>query len=158
MKSSENLSTRSLVKTSIVLSLLFSGCGESAKPSRGVPVSGTITMGGVPLEGASVTFMNDTFVGYGTTDSSGKYSLVQGALPGQNKVTISKVEGGDVVVGDAESGMDSGQMEAAALGNSGADVPKLPVDLVPEEYSNPAKTKLTFEVPSGGESGVDFSI
>ena len=158
MKRSENLSKRSLVKTAVVLSLLFSGCGEAAKPGRGVPVSGTITMGGVPLEGASVTFMNDTFVGYGTTDSSGKYSLVQGALAGPNKVTISKVEGGDLVLDDLAAGMDSGQMDAAALGNPDADVPALPVDLVPEEYSNPAKTKLTFEVPSGGESGVDFNI
>ena len=150
---------RLLARTVIVLSLILSGCGESAKPSRGVPVSGTITMDGVPLEGASVTFMNDSFVGYGTTDSSGKYRLVQGALAGTNKVTISKIEwGGDVVFDDPASGMDRGQMEAAALGNAGMDTPELPKDLVPEEYSNPAKTKLTFDVPSGGESGVDFSL
>ena len=159
MKRLQNLSRWSLVKVPIACALLLSGCGDSVKPGRGVPVSGTITMNGAPLEGASVRFMNDTFVGYGTTDSDGKYRLVQGALPGQNKVTISKIEGGsDAVVGDSASGMDSGQMEAAALGNSGPDVPKLPVDLLPEDYSNPAKTKLTFEVPNGGESGVDFTI
>ena len=56
--------------------LLLSGCGESVKPGRGVPVSGRITLGGKPLADADVLFTNDTFVGFGKTDAEGNYRLV----------------------------------------------------------------------------------
>lgn len=147
-------SSRLLITVAV---LFLPGCGESVDPGRGVPVSGTITMDGVPLEGASVTFMNGTFAGYAHTNAEGKYRLVQGALPGSNKIVITKIDGGaEPVVNDPESGMDAGQMEAAAMG-TGVEVEK-PKNLVPDEYGDPNKTKLTYEVPSGGADGVDFSI
>ncbi len=140
--------------------LLFAlGCGDSPTPGRGVPVSGTVTLDGKPLEGASVTFMNGTFVGFGRTDASGKYRLVQGALPGTNKVVISKLPpGAEAVVSDPDSGMDAGQLEAQAMGSGKSVADLAPKDLVPEDYSNPAKTKLTSEVPDKGADGVDFNI
>ncbi len=137
--------------------ILMTGCGGEGKAGRGVPVSGSITLGGKPLDGASVTFMNGTFAGFGITDAAGKYRLVQGALPGTNKIVITKIIGGpEPGVDDAASGMDAGQMEAAAMG-SGVEVEK-PLNLVPDEYGDPSKTKLTYDVPSGGADGVDFSI
>lgn len=137
--------------------MLIAGCGEGESKGRGVPVSGTITMGGAPLEGANVSFLNGTFAGFARTDASGHYQLVQGALPGTNKVVITKIEGGaEPVVNDPASGMDAGQMEAAAMG-TGVEVKK-PKNLVPDEYGDPEKTKLTYEVPSDGADGVDFSI
>ena len=137
--------------------VMMTGCGGGGSPGRGVPVSGTITMGGTPLEGANVSFLNGTFAGFARTDAAGKYRLVQGALPGTNKIVITKIEGGaEPVVNDPESGMDAGQMEAAAMG-TGEEVEK-PINLVPDEYGDPNKTKLTYEVPSGGADGVDFSI
>ena len=136
--------------------VMMTGCGGGGSPGRGVPVSGTITMGGTPLEGANVSFLNGTFAGFARTDAAGKYRLVQGALPGTNKIVITKIEGEAEVVLDPESGMDAGQMEAAAMGTS-EEVEK-PINLVPDEYGDPNKTKLTFDVPSGGADGVDFSI
>ncbi len=137
--------------------ILIAGCSDEGKPGRGVPVSGMITMGGSPLEGANVSFLNGTFAGFARTDAAGKYRLVQGALPGTNKIVITKIEGGaEAVVNDPESGMDAGQMEAAAIG-AGVEVEK-PLNLVPDEYGDPTKTKLTYDVPSGGADGVDFSI
>ena len=137
--------------------ILMAGCGGEGSAGRGVPVSGTITMAGTPLEGANVSFLNGTFAGFARTDAAGKYKLVQGALPGTNKIVITKIIGGaEPAVDDAASGMDAGQMEAAAMG-SGVEVEK-PLNLVPDEYGDPNKTKLTFEVPSGGADGVDFSI
>jgi hypothetical protein len=141
----------------ITLSLILIGCGEKVSPGRGVPVSGTVTLDGKPIEGASVTFMNDTFVGFGKTDASGKYRLVQGALPGTNKVTISKIEGGAEIVENPDEGMDRGQMEAMAMGNTGK-TPTLPKDLIPAEYSDPRQTKLTYEVPATGGDGADFNL
>ncbi len=152
-----NCRTVSLQLLLPLCAILMSGCSEKGKPGRGVPVSGTITMGGSPLEGANVSFLNGTFAGFARTDAAGKYRLVQGALPGTNKIVISKIEGGaEPVVNDPESGMDAGQMEAAAMG-SGVEVEK-PKNLVPDEYGDSSRTKLTFEVPSGGADGVDFTI
>ena len=137
--------------------ILMTGCGGEGSKGRGVPVSGTITMAGTPLEGANVSFLNGTFAGFARTDAAGKYTLVQGALPGTNKIVITKIIGGaEPAVDDAASGMDAGQMEAAAMG-SGVEVEK-PLNLVPDEYGDPTKTKLTYDVPSGGADGVDFSI
>lgn len=143
----------------LCLLMLATGCG-SAESGRGVPISGTITFDGKPLEGATVTFMNDTFVGFGRTDAEGNYRLAQGALPGKNKVVISKIEGGAQpadVIEDPEAGMDAGQFEAAAMG-TGVKVPTGPKDLIPADYSDPSKTKLTWDVPAGGETGVNFNI
>ncbi len=146
----------------IPICVLFTvGCGGSADKGRGIPVSGTVTMNGEPIEGANVTFLNDTFAGFARTDASGRYRLVQGALPGTNKIVISKMEGGvESIVYDlnpeGESEMDAGQIDAAAMG-LGAQV-DLPKNLVPDEYGDPARTRLTFEVPKDGATGVDFNL
>jgi hypothetical protein len=145
--------------------LSAAGCGKS-NPGKGVPVSGIVTVDGKPLADADVHFMNDTFIGYGRTNAEGKYRLVQGAAPGTNKVAISKVEGGATPVEaaaaagltDSEGGLDSGQFEAAAMGAAGTKRMKVPKNAVPPEYSDPATTKLTFEVPSDGSQGVDFNL
>ncbi len=146
--------------SAVLACVLMAGCGE-APAGRGVPVEGTVTMDGKPLDGATITFMNDTFAGFGRTDANGKYRLVQGALPGVNKVVVSKLPPGAVdptVVLDPENGIDAGQIEAQAMG-SGKKVQDLrPKDLVPADYSDPAKTKLTYDVPAGGSTGVDFNI
>ncbi len=133
------------------------GCGDSTS-GRGVPVSGTITLNGEPLTGANITFLNDTFAGFGRTDEQGRFRLVQGARPGVNKVVISKLKDGvQPSTGDAESGMDAGQFEAAAMGG-GSTTAALPKDLLPPEFSDPNRTQLTFDVPGDGASDVDFNI
>ena len=150
----------------IVLGLLITisaaGCGDSVKPSRGVPVSGRITMGGKPLADADVSFLNDTFVGFGKTDAEGNYRLVQGAAPGKNKVYISKFEGGAAPSAgmqlNPEAGIDQGQLDAAQMGAAGLKKPAGPKQLVPADYSNPSTTKLSFDVTAEGSTGVDFNL
>ncbi|MEY2726313.1 MAG: hypothetical protein RLZZ458_2180 [Planctomycetota bacterium] len=143
--------------------LLISGCGESVKPGRGVPVSGTVTLGGKPLADADVMFTNDTFVGVAKTDAEGKYRLVQGALPGKNRVSVSRYEGGAAPpmasVQPAGEGMDAGQAAAAQMG-WGSERKKAagPKQLVPADYSDPTTTKLTYDVPTEGTDGVDFNL
>lgn len=142
---------------------VLSGCGESVAPGRGVPVSGTVTMGGKPLADADVMFTNETFVGVAKTDAEGRYRLVQGALPGNNRVSVSKYEGGQGPAPanpqPAGDGMDAGQQAAADMG-WGAQKNKTagPKQLVPADYSNPSTTKLTYSVPPEGASGVDFNL
>jgi len=142
---------------------VLSGCGESVAPGRGVPVSGTVTMEGKPLADADIMFTNDTFVGVAKTDAEGRYRLVQGALPGNNRVSVSKYEGGQgpaLASPQPEAdGMDAGQQAAAQMG-WGDQKKKAagPKQLVPADYSNPSTTKLTYSVPPEGGSGVDFNL
>lgn len=146
-----------------LLLVLSAGCGDSVKPSRGVPVSGKITLGGKPLADADVSFLNDTFIGFGKTDAEGNYRLVQGAAPGKNKVYISKFEGGAApkVAGmelNPEAGIDEGQLAAAQMGAAGTKKPVGPKQLVPADYSNPSTTKLNYDVGADGATGVDFNL
>ena len=80
---------------------LVIGC--SAKPTGMpdvAPVTGTVTLNGEPLAGASVIFQSESgHSAMGTTDSTGSYQLTapgnqKGAVIGLNKVKInSKLDG-----------------------------------------------------------------
>jgi hypothetical protein len=72
------------------------GCGDT---SEIVPASGTLTVGGEPLENISVTFMPDVTAGnsgptsFGTTDANGHFDLTTshnqpGAVVGPHVVTL----------------------------------------------------------------------
>jgi hypothetical protein len=81
-----------------VLSLVsLIGCGGNpAGYPATAPVTGTVTLDGVPLEGASITFSPATGrSSSGTTDAEGNYELnytgaIQGAMLGTHRVMISK--------------------------------------------------------------------
>ncbi|HID22366.1 MAG TPA: carboxypeptidase regulatory-like domain-containing protein [Planctomycetaceae bacterium] len=152
------------VLTAGLAMLVVLGCAGSEQSSgpKTADVSGTVYLDGKPLAGADVHFVSPDgkFVGYGQTDSQGKYTLVQGAVPGKNKVFISKLEMGESEL-NPEEGIDPGQMEAAAAalgtGEAGAEEGG-PKQLIPEAYSDPEKTKLTFDVPEGGTSEAEFRL
>lgn len=78
--------------------VLSVGCGGGPT----VPVSGTVTLDGEPLEGATVIFtpQDDGRPSAARTDSEGRYELTfsrdaRGALPGKHVVTISTYSGED---------------------------------------------------------------
>lgn len=91
---------RTTLATSLAIALvpLFSGCGEGG-PAL-VPVSGTVTINGKPLEGATVQFNPDLAANKDgryaedVTGPEGNYKLMtngrSGIVPGKYKVTISK--------------------------------------------------------------------
>jgi hypothetical protein len=73
------------------------GCQQGAARPKTVPVSGTVTLGGVPVAGAAVSFQaaDGSRSSIGITDDSGRYALTtfvrgDGAVPGDYKVAISK--------------------------------------------------------------------
>lgn len=79
-----------------VLTLGCSGGSNGNRPPT-YPVSGTITLNGKPVDGATVTFepMEGKGSAVGSTDAQGKYNLStfnsgDGAIEGQFKVSISK--------------------------------------------------------------------
>jgi len=149
----------------VILFAALSGCGGSEKPSRGsVPVSGTVTHQGKPLADANVYFFSDKFSGYGKTDAEGKYQLAQGAIPGENKVFISKMTGDPSAI-PAQIADDPGQIAASAsatnaAAQAGMSRPKKtgPAELLPPELSDPERTKLTFTVPKEGTETANFNF
>lgn len=137
------------------------GCGGGGRelPDT-VPVSGTIYLNGQPLEGAEVQFFTEEFVAVGITGPDGRYELAQGAVPGENRVLVKKLEGEGIGMGDpAETGLDPYQFEVAAeaAGNSAA-AKKIAQQTIPAHYSDPEKSKLTFPVPDAGTDKADFRL
>lgn len=148
----------------LLVSTVLPGCGSGgATGPHTVRVSGTVSLEGKPLAGAEIRFVSDKFSGYGLTNSEGKYDLVQGAVPGKNKVFISKIEGGknisEAIAGDMEqlrTAAESAKQEQARGGKVNLD--DIPHETVPAQYSDPEKTKLTFTVPDGGATNADFRL
>lgn len=149
---------RAAVLALMALSVYTAGCGGDSGPPTAA-VSGTLTIDGKPVPGVEVRFLNAEYAKHnalGVTNEAGEYRLIQGAVPGPNTVYFSKIEGG-AAIGDAESGMDAGQLEAEAMGvgKNAKDVG--PKQIVPQEYST-ASSKLVFDVPESGTDSADFSL
>ena len=135
--------------------LLLVGCGDGDTGPATVPVSGTLTLDGNPVAGAEVTFVHEAFAAFATTDSEGRYELVPGAVVGENKVVVSKWEGGpEGVEGEEDDGLDAEQMRMMAE-TGGAGMPK---QMMPEEHSREATTGLSFDVPEDGSDAADFDL
>ena len=124
----------------IVIAALTSGCNSG----RQLPVNGIVTMNGAPLDGAAVTFFpadNAALVGgQATTSSDGKFVVLgpkgeNGLAPGSYKVTVSKMKGGVT-------------SEAVVAAPSEADLKQ---NDLPEIYSNPAKTVLSYSITGDGK-------
>ena len=80
------------------------GCGGGVDRPKTIPVTGTVMYNGVPIAGAEVSFWNDAAprAASGVTDPEGKFSLSMfspndGAIPGDNVITVTKIEGGEVI-------------------------------------------------------------
>lgn len=135
----------------VLLSLgAFSGCGPATKagPSGLVPVSGTVSLDGSPLPGATVSFIPvDSNAGSdagGVTDQSGKYELKAGegagtgAKPGEYRVVVSRLmKDGSPVMADKDKSPMQLMLDGAK-------------ESVPEKYSDVLKSELKASVPAGG--------
>ncbi|HEY0980998.1 MULTISPECIES: hypothetical protein [unclassified Schlesneria] len=145
--------------TALILVTCIVGCGSKGGV-KSVDVSGTVTLDGEPLQGADVYFSSGTYGGYGTTDSEGKYRLVNGAAVGDNKISFKKFDTSNAKGIDTSiPGMDEGQvaamMEARAKSQGGKGAKG---SLIPPEMSDPKTTKLTYQVPEGGTDSADFRL
>lgn len=109
----------------IPLGLALSGCGPDYPET--VPVSGTVTLGGQPVTGASIVFTPEAGdQATATTDSSGQfqlstYRLADGAAPGHYRVTVAKTT------------VEPGEEEKVVF-------------LVPKKYGNPDTSGLECDV------------
>lgn len=135
---------------SIVLCLgtVFLGCSDKSM----LPVEGTITLDGEPLEGAAISFVpvEGGRPCTGQTDAEGHFTLASyvagdGVPPGEYKVTVIKLdarrqaEAAPVEEGTEESEQVMGSIEQSAK------------FLTPMKYASPATTDLKIEVTDGME-------
>lgn len=145
-----------------MLLVQFTGCSEKNSGPETARVAGTLYLDGEPLADAEVRFFSMGFVGYGKTSADGTYELVQGAVPGENIVTVKKFEGDFEL--DPDAGYDLAQLEfeqdaisGGTLGgnkNSSSDIEQV----VPLEFSDPTKSKLKYTVPADGTTSADLRL
>jgi hypothetical protein len=138
--------------------LILAGCGGGSDPDRldTVSAGGTVTYNGVPVEGASVTFMPQSEDGHGavgTTDEEGHFELTtyepgDGAVVGDYKVKITKIE--------AQGALS--QEEAQAYEEKGQTPPPIRAKSdLPLQYANPDTSGLTQEVKEDADEN-DFTF
>jgi len=142
-----------------ICALVFlAGCGGDDFSVKTVTVSGKVTIGGQPAKGVNVHFLHEKASGFGKTDDSGSFKLIQGAVPGENRVYFT-VTSGDNKFDNPEGGMDAGQLQAMAQAAppGSAAAKKLGV-VIPPEFSDPAKTQLKFTVPPSGSDAANFEL
>lgn len=141
----------------ICLAAMACGCSKSSKFDL-APVAGTVTLDGQPLADADVTFFyqGSSAPGYristGKTDPAGKYELKAGAkpgaVPGDFKVTVSRIVSKDGATVNLDEGMDMTQLEMQGLAKQS----------LPEKYSDYEKTELSAKVEKGKSDGYDFPL
>lgn len=134
-----------------------------------MPVSGTVTLDGDPVEGALVTFSpeGDGHAAAGTTDGSGQYVLTteingDGAVPASYKVIITKFEKKAQPM-NPEEDIDAAYAAAEAAGEdiTGTGrrrMPAGPKNFLPAKYQNPQTSGLDATVTEDGENEFSFAL
>lgn len=140
---------------------LILGCGGGNMPST-VAVTGTVTLDGNPVEGASVNFLSDagSITASGKTDAGGKFTLktvigsqsVDGAILGRHKVAVVKTES------DGQAITDPKEMMSKMAENPAITSDFKVKNIVPNKYSNPTQSGLTAEVTEGGANDFTFDL
>jgi hypothetical protein len=160
--------TRALL-TPLVLLVMMSVVGCGSKPGanrpKTYPVTGTVTLGDKPVEGATLNFQLSGGSGssVGTTDATGNYKLStfggdDGARLGDYKVAIVKYDRPAVPAAQAgklaPGGLDANYQPEAP----GAAAPAPPKNLLPERYANAETSGLTATVREAGPNKIDFPL
>lgn len=143
----------------LVATMMMVGCGEGTQDDRPAraKVTGTVTHNGSPVEGATVSLQPASGSGQGAigkTDASGKFTLTtytpgDGALPGEYKISVSKVEVTSMV----------SEEEALKLQEQGRPIPPAQTkQLLPQKYGNTETSGLTTTVEADQENQLDIAL
>jgi hypothetical protein len=155
---------RRLPLTGLALLVAASGCGGSLTP---VPVSGTVTLDGKPVEGATVTFHavgNDKEgkPATGETDKTGTFRLrtgtADGARPGEYKVVILKnvLADPNLKMPDFPDTPEGRDKKEHFLWEHFGDNRSPYRNVLPDKYGDLKATPLTCKVP--GDAPVHFPL
>jgi len=133
------------------------GCG-SAPPETLVPVTGTLLVNGMPLDGVVITFIpeiaKNSRGGAGTTNVAGAFTIIDltqnlpGLAPGKYTVAYSRMRLPD---GSAASEPAAGQP---------VDPGMIRVETLPEHLQNPdpRDPSNVVEIPKDGIAGLELKI
>jgi len=134
--------------SALLCAFFSSGCGNTPEGPNTVPVSGTVTYQGQPLDGANVVFYptdgSTTLASQAVTDASGRFELTThigvgkfkpGIVPGKYAVAITKLDTAGI--------------------SSTLTAPK---DLLPKKYGDPKTSGLAAEVDAQQENDVTFAL
>lgn len=165
-----------------LLPLMWPAVGCSKGPTLPtVPVSGSVTLDGKPLEGAAVSFTPvpsnpDGKPANGITDAQGTFQLktylggttgqASGAMPGDYVVMVTKYEASS---GPAPAGAAEGHMDTAAQQKALQEAQQSgkPMELAiagqtklttPQKYANPKDTDLKATVQGSGNQPFTFDL
>lgn len=140
------------VYCALALALTALGCTPAGNPNL-VSVTGTVNLDGTPVSEASVVFRSDTSVGFGMTDSSGRFELQSqgeekmGVEPGTYKVMVTKIPVAEAAAQDMDEALAKPVAQAPGSG---------PKNELPERYADFVKSPLEFTVAAGETN--DFTI
>lgn len=158
-----NLSTKLLGMVGLLASAFSLGCGGESLPEN-MPklekVSVKVTHNGSPVEGATVLFAPDLgqYSASAVTDATGVAPLktegeYTGAVAGSYKVSVTKMERLAYDTGPTPTNPKEYAEYEARL----KKLPK-PKNLLPEKYSNFAKSGLTATVSSGATAPIEIDL
>ena len=144
--------------------ILLCGCGRSSSSNRPqpVPASGHVTYKNAPIEGATVSFLGDgqSQPAIAMTDADGNFVLTtnragDGAVPGDHRVTVTKILGSASPTASRSLSMDEAVEEWKK--NQKPTAPKV-LSLVPEKYAKPETSGLQFTVKAGEKNHFDLPL
>lgn len=140
------------------------GSGEDRKPVY--KVTGTVSLSGAPIAGASVTFISKEKqpVAYGRTNGSGTFELMtyapgDGAAAGRYSVLVTKYLGKGSATNevDAAHGADPTKNYDSASGHDARATQKTE-NAIPEQYAKADTTPLSVMVKDDGENKFDLEL
>ena len=142
----------------------FSGCGSDKSGREATcEVSGKVTFGGAPLEGATVSFFPGAGQrsAMGITDSEGEYVLTtyeygDGAMPGPYRVSIRKSVPKKPATESSHDAYASGKIDGSAMHDAKKEDDSN--SAIPEHYSNPDDSGFVADVKAEGENRVDLAL
>ncbi|MFN7873975.1 MAG: carboxypeptidase-like regulatory domain-containing protein [Pirellula sp.] len=138
------------------------GCNSNSNPKT-YKVSGTVTYKGKPVDDATVVFVPTKDKGFpatGVTDKAGNFLLTSfvsndGAVPGAYSIKVSKLDYKDADAANAQIFQNSEEESASYQLDEGSTKPVK--NLIPEKFSNPTTSGLTYTVPES-ESTYDIEL
>lgn len=143
------------------------GCGSSDLPNT-VPVTGTVTMDGTPVEGATVNFLSEggSIASAGTTDASGKFSLttivgsqsVPGAVVGSHGVAVVKTETSGQEMADPNDLEATKAMMEKMTTNPAITSEFKAKYVIPQKYNNPTQSQIKAQVTEAGPNDIKIEL
>ncbi|MGQ9506150.1 MAG: carboxypeptidase-like regulatory domain-containing protein [Thermogutta sp.] len=150
-----------MVAVSMLVPVFWIGCARGPAKPKTYSVTGTVTLNGQPVEGATVVFVpkaavqaapgqateSGPRVATGETDAQGRYQLStfskgDGAVPGEYLVKVFKYPKQQNPVG-TPGGAEKEEYQPPA---ENVPPPATPRNLLPERYANENTSGLSFTV------------